>query len=130
MSETFLPSCFFIFFFKKLLKSRCFDPSLFFGIVFEPVNKRRDGTRRGNAGNRLVVADFPFTFARVRVRWMKFQFGTVAIAHDSANSVTIFLDYQPVRPRHKVSGTRCSTGETTYVRYGLIGRAREFSVTS
>lgn len=84
--------------------------------------------KSGNGGNRLVVADL---LLEERRSGMKFQFGTVAIApRDSANSVTIFLDYQPVRPRHKVAGTRCSTGETTHVRYGLIGRAREFSVTS
>lgn len=39
---------------------------------------------------------------------MKFQLARPLSPHD-ANSVTIFLDYQPVRPRHKVTGTRCST---------------------
>ena len=114
------PFLFFFIFFWKLLKSLSF-----WNRSRVKVNERRRVETAEIGSSRQIY------FWRRRRSGMKFQFGTGAIApRDSANSVTIFLDYQPVRPRHKVAGTRCSTGETTHVRYGLIGRAREFSVTS
>lgn len=45
----------------------------------------------------------------------------------SVNSVTIFLDYQPVRSRQKVTGTCCSTEKLCLIQ--LIGKAREFYAT-
>ena len=113
------PFLFFFIFFWKLLKSLSF-----WNRSRVKVNERR-GVETAEIGSSRQIY-----FWRGGVRGWNFSLARSLSPHDSANSVTIFLDYQPVRPRHKVAGTRCSTGETTHVRYGLIGRAREFSVTS